>query len=64
MYDKRYMPNMIKKHFTLSQAVAPKKITKRRVYKFVDYNKESVQGSWYSKEIQKFTDNQYRIKNV
>ena len=62
--DKSYMPNWTKKHFTVSKAVPPRKGTKRRVYKLVDYNDEAVKGSWYRKELQKITDNQYRIEKV
>ena len=36
IFDKGYMPNWNKEHFTVSAAVPPKTITKRRVYMFVD----------------------------
>ena len=44
-FYKGYMPNWTKEHFTVSQAVPPKRGTKRRVYKLVDYNNEDVKGS-------------------
>ena len=58
------MPNWTKEHFTVSQAVPPKRGTKRRVYKLVDYNYEDVKGSWYPEELQEISDNQYRIDKV
>ena len=64
IFDKGYMPNWTKEHFTVSQAVPPSKGTKRRVYKLVDYNDKYVKSSWYPEELQKIHDNQYRIKNV
>ena len=51
IFDKGYMPNGTKKHFTVSQAVPPRKVTKRRVYKIMDYNNKAVKGSWYLDEI-------------
>ena len=58
------MPNWTKEHFTVSQAVPPKRGTNRRVYKLVDYNDEAVKGSWYPEELQEISDNQYRIEKV
>ena len=64
IFDKGYMPNWTKEHLTVSQAVPPKRRTKRRVYKLVDYNNEAVKGSWYPEELQEISDNQYRIEKV
>ena len=64
IFDKSYMPNWTKEHFTVSQPVPPKRGTKRRVYKFVDYNDEAVKGSWYLEELQEVSDNQYSIEKV
>ena len=64
IFDKGYMPNWTKEHFTVSQAVPPKRETKRRVYKLVDYNDEAVKDSWYPEELQEISDNQYRIEKV
>ena len=61
IFDKAYMPNWIKEHLTVSQEMPPRIWTKRRVYKLMDYNKEEVKVSWYRKEIQVISDNQYRI---
>ena len=52
IFDKGYMPNWTKEHFTVSQAVPPKRGTKRRVYKLVDYKNKAVKGSWYPEELQ------------
>ena len=48
----------------MSQAVPPRRGTKRRVYKLEDYNDEAVKGSWYQEELQEISDNQYRIEKV
>ena len=64
IFDKGYMPNWTKEHFTVRQAVPYRKGTKRRVYQLVDYNDEDVKGSWYPEEIQEISDNQYRIEKV
>ena len=64
IFEKGYMPNWTKEHFTVSQAVPPKSGTKRRVYKLVDYNDEAVNGSWYPEELQEISDNQSRIEKV
>ena len=49
------MPNSTKEHFTVSQAVRPRRGTKRRVYKLVDYNDEAVNETWYSEELQEIS---------
>ena len=48
----------------MSQEVPPKRGTKRRVYKLVDYNDEAVKGSWYPEKLQEISENQYRIEKV
>ena len=64
IFDKGYMPNWTKEHFTVSQAVPRRRGSKRRVYKLLDYNDENVKGTWYSEEIQEISDNQYRIEKI
>ena len=64
IFEKGYMPNRIKENFTVSKAVPPRKVTKRRLYKLVDYNDKNVIGSWYPEELQEISDNQYRIETV
>ena len=56
------MFNWTKEHFTVSQALPVRRGTKPRVYKLVDYNNNKVKNSWYPEEIQKITDNRYRIE--
>ena len=51
IFDKGYMPNWPKEHFTVSKAVPPKKGTMRRLNKLMDYNNETVKGSRYQEEI-------------
>ena len=64
IFDKGYMPNWPKEHFTVSKAVPPRKGTKRRVYKLVYYNDEDVKGSWYPEKLQEILDNQFRNEKV
>ena len=62
IFDKGYMPNWTKEHFSVSKVVPPRKGTKHRVYKLINNNDETVNNSWYLEEIQKISDNQYRIE--
>ena len=48
----------------MSQAVPPRRGTKRRVYMLVDYDDEPVKVSWYPKQIEEISDNQYCIDKV
>ena len=64
IFDKGYMPNWTKEHFTVSQAVPLTTQSKRRVNKLVNYNREALNGSWYAVELQEILDNQYRIEKV
>ena len=58
------MPNWTKEHVRVSKAVIPRKGTKRRLYKLVDYNDYDVKDSWYTEQLQEISDNQYRIEKV
>ena len=58
------MPNWTNEHFKVSQAVQPRRGTKWRVYKLVDYNEEDVKGSWCPEKLKEILDNQYRIEKV
>ena len=64
IFDKGYMPNWTKEHFTVCQEVAIRRRTKGRVYKLVDYNNDAVKGSWYPEELKEISNNQYRIEKV
>ena len=58
------MPNWTKEHFAVSKAVPPRKGTKRRIYKLVDYYDEDVKGSWFPEELQEISENHYLIEKV
>ena len=62
VFDKGYMPNWTKTHFKVSQAVLPKRGTKRSVYKLIDFSNEIVKGSWYPTKLQEISNNKYRIE--
>ena len=47
VFDKGYMPNWSKKHFTVDEAPSPRRGNRRRVYKIADYNGKPVKGVWY-----------------
>lgn len=72
VFEKGYLPNWSKEHFTVSEAAAGRKGSRlrssghvaRRVYKIRDYNDEDVKGAFYPEELQHITDNQYRIERV
>ena len=59
VFDKGYMPNWSKEHFTVAAAPLKKKVNKRMVDIVNDYNGEPVTGSWYDEELQHISDNQY-----
>ena len=64
VFDKGYMPNWSKEHFTVDEAPSPRRGNRCRVYKIADYNGEPVKGVWYPEKLQQITDNQYRIERV
>ena len=64
IFDKGNLPNWTNENFTVSQTVPPSKGTKRRVYKWINYNDEPVKGSYYQEELQKLLNNHYRIETV
>ena len=64
VFDKGYMPNYLKEHFTMGEAPAARKGSKCRVYKISEYNGEPVSGTWYDEELQHITNNQYCIERV
>ena len=64
VFDKAYLPNWSKEHFQVKDVPEPKRGAKRPVYKLEDYSGEEVKGSWYSKELQKISHDQYRIEKV
>ena len=64
VFDKGYLPNWSKEHFQVKDVPEPKRGAKRPVYKLEDYSGEEIKGSWYPEELQKITNNQYRIEKV
>ena len=64
VFEKGYLPNWSKEHFTVAETTDDKRRANKRVYKIEDYNGESVTGTWYPEELQHITDNQYRIERV
>ena len=64
VFDKGYMPNWSREHFTVADAPPTRRGIKRRVDKIHDYNNEPVSGSWYDEELQHISDNQYYIELV
>ena len=56
VFEKRYMPNWSKEHFTVASALPKRKFSKRMVYKLNDYNGEPVTGSLYDEELQHIYD--------
>jgi len=66
IFDKGYMPNWTKEHFTIEKSVQDHSHmkSKRRVYKIIDFSGEPINGSFYPEELQLISDNQYRIERV
>lgn len=64
VFDKGYMPNWSKEHFTIRDAPQNSKQAERPVYKLEDFSGDEVKGSWYPEELQAITNNQYRIEKV
>ena len=64
VFDKGYMPNWFKEHFTVDEVPNPRRGNKHRVYKIADYNGDTVKGVWYPEELQQISQNEYRIERV
>ena len=64
VFDKGYMLNWSKEHFTVDEVPIPRRRNKRRVYKIAHYNGDPVKGVWYPEELQHISQNQYRIERV
>jgi len=66
IFDKGYMPNWTKEHFTIAESAPDhsKKKSRRQVYKIKDFDGEPITGSFYPEELQHISDNQYRIERV
>ena len=64
VFDKGYMLNWSKEHFTVNETPAARQGSKHRVYNISDYNKKPVTGTWYNEELQHISNNEYRIERV
>jgi len=64
VFDKGYMPNWTKEHFTVTNEVEPRRGSRKRVYKISDYDGEGVSGSFYPEELQEISANEYRIERI
>jgi len=64
VFDKGYMPNWTKEHFTVTNEVEPRRGSRKRVYKISDYDGEGVSGSFYPEELQEISEYKYRIERI
>jgi len=60
IFDKRYTPNWTEEVFTVSEVRYKDPIT----YKLKDLNGEEIKGSFYEQELQKTTQEMFRIEKV
>ena len=59
-FEKGYTPRWTEEVFTISQ----QQNTRPPTYKIQDYNGEDIQGTFYEQELQKTTQDVYRIEKV
>ena len=59
-FEKGYTPNWTEEIFTISKVQYTSPIT----YKITDYNEEEIQGTFYEQELQKTSQEIYRIEKV
>ena len=60
IFEKGYTPRWTEEVFTVSEIRYTDPIT----YKIVDYNNEEIKGSFYEQELQKTTQEMFRIEKV
>jgi len=60
VFEKSFTPNWTKEVFIVSKIQRTNPIT----FKITDYNDEEVQGTFYEKEMQKTTQEVFRIEKV
>ena len=60
IFEKGYTPNWTEEVFTVSQV----QYTVPPTYKITDYNGEEIQGSFYEQELQKSTQEIFRIEKI
>ena len=59
-FEKGYTPNWTEEIFTISKIQYTDPIT----YKIIDYNNEEIEGTFYEQELQKSTQEVFRIEKV
>ena len=60
IFDKGYTQRWTEEVFKISQIQLPNPVT----YKITDYNGEEIQGSFYEQELQKTTQDVFRIEKI
>ena len=60
LFEKGFTPNWTEEVFTVSKIQRTNPVT----YKMTEYNGEEIQGTFYEKELQKLSQQVYRIKKV
>ena len=60
LFEKGFTPRWTEEIFTISKI----QLTILVTYKIIDYNGEEIQGSFYEQELQKTTQNTFRIEKV
>ena len=60
LFEKGFTPNWTEEAFTVSKIQRTNPVT----YKITDYNDEEVQGTFYEQEMQKTTQEVFRIEKV
>jgi len=59
-FEKGYTPNWTEEIFTISKIQYTDPIT----YKIIDYNNEEIEGTFYEQELQKSTQEVFRIEKI
>jgi len=60
LFEKGFTPNWTEEVFTISKIQRTNPVT----YKITDYNGEEIQGTFYEQELQKTSQEVYRIEKV
>ena len=60
LFEKGFTPNWTEEVFTISKIQRPNPAT----YKITDYNGEEIQGTFYEQELQKISQEVFRIEKI
>ena len=60
LFEKGFTPNWTEEVFTVSKIQRTNPVT----YKIIDYNDEEIQGTFYEQELQKTSQEVYRIEKI